>query len=393
MYPFPVVLVGIDVDLLPEVRRELTHAMADVESEFASATAAFECLRRSRKQTRLFIIHADLETDIAEIRRLSDYFTGWPILALMGESESIEDVLRINRAGASQIVTLPLDGEDFQHAVKLIASQFGRGHLDRHVFAVAGAVGGSGATTIAINLASEIADRFRRTTILAELSLQIGALASMLDIHPRVTLAHLLQEFHRVDDLLVEKSLVPLCDGLRVLAGPQEFCALPFAEPGHIARIVGYLKKLADVTVLDVPDVLHDAGAAVLDCADQILLVGLQNVPSIRAMKLFCERHSAERLNHSLWIVINRYNSQLKGFTATEIQELLGVPRLVTIANDFRAVNLAINQGMPLRRVVPETLILQDLDALIHTLLDLERRKAARRGGRLLGRVLDAFKR
>ena len=68
-------------------------------------------------------------------------------------------------------------------------------------------------------------------------------------------------------------------------------------------------------------------------------------------MKLFCERHSEERLNHSLWVVINRYNPQLKGFTAAEIQELLGVPRLATIANDFRAVNLAINQGKSLRQV------------------------------------------
>ena len=120
------------------------------------------------------------------------------------------------------MVPSPLDREDFQRALKVVGSQFGRAILDHHVFAVAGAVGGSGATTIAINLASEIAHRFRRSTILAELSLQIGALASMLDVHPRMTLPQLLKEFHRLDDLLVEKSLVPVADGLRVLAGAQE---------------------------------------------------------------------------------------------------------------------------------------------------------------------------
>lgn len=274
----------------------------------------------------------------------------------------------------------------------MIASQFGREISDHHVFAVAGAVGGSGATTIAINLASEVADRFRRSTILAELSLQIGALASMLDVHPRMTLPQLLADFHRLDDMLIENSLVPVADGLRVLAGAQEFCPMPSIESGYLARIVGYLRKLADVTVLDIPDAFHDAGA-VLDAADQVLLVGLQSIPSIRAMKLFCERHTDERLKNSLWIVINRYNPQLKGFTAAEIQQLLGVPRLTTIANDFRSVNLAINQGKPIRRVAPETPILHDLDTLIHSLLGLERRHVAQGMHRLFGRVLHALKR
>jgi Flp pilus assembly CpaE family ATPase len=82
----------------------------------------------------------------------------------------------------------------------------------------------------------------------------------------------------------------------------------------------------------------------------------------------------------------------LKGFTAAEIQKLLGVPRLATISNDFRAVNLAINQGKPLRRVAPETPILHDLDVLIHSLLGLERRDAAQGMNRLFGRVLHVLK-
>ncbi len=213
----------------------------------------------------------------------------------------------------------------------------------------------------------------------------------MLDVQPRMTLPQLLEEFHRLDDLLVEKSLIPVSDGLRVLAGSQEFCPIPAVESGHLARIVGYLRKLADVTVLDIPDAFHDAGA-VLDAADQVLLIGLQNIPSLRAMKLFCERHSDERLKHSLWVVINRYNPQLKGFTGAEIQELLGVPRLATITNDFRAVNLAINRGKPLRPVAPQTPILHDLDVLIHSLLGLERRNV-RGMHRLFGRVLHALKR
>jgi pilus assembly protein CpaE len=390
MYPFPVVLVGLEGNDLPGVRRELTHMAAEVESEFPSAAAAVECLRPTRKQQRLFIVQVGDECDTSAIERLCDEFGTWPILGLVGPGESTRDILKVNRAGASQIVTRPLVREDFHRAVGLIGAQFGRHLHDRHVFAVAGAVGGSGTSTIAINLAFEIAQKFRRSTILAELSPQVGSLASLLDIHPRVTLAQLLKEIHRVDDLMVENSLVPVSDGLKVLVGAQEVGPNPAVEPAHLSRLIACFRKIAQVSVLDVPDMFHGPGSSVLDGADRVLLVGVQNIPSIRSLKLYCQHLSEERLNHSVWVAINRYNPQLKGYSGREIQEMLGVPRLVTIANDFRAVSLAINHGKSLRQVMPSTPILHGIDALIHGLLGLERRKADG-AHRLFGRVLGAL--
>ena len=57
-----------------------------------------------------------------------------------------------------------------------------------------GAAGGSGATTVAFNLAYEIAEKLGQPTILAELTLQMGTLASMLDLQPKFTLPHLIRE-------------------------------------------------------------------------------------------------------------------------------------------------------------------------------------------------------
>jgi hypothetical protein len=142
MFPFPVILVGIDEDHLPRIRRELAHAMAEVEGEFETAESALECLRRSRKQTRLFIVQGGTQIATDCIRRLNDFFSDWPILALIPGDEPLEEFLESNRAGATQVVVSPPDGEDFQRAVRVVASQFGRAILDHHVFAVAGAVGG-----------------------------------------------------------------------------------------------------------------------------------------------------------------------------------------------------------------------------------------------------------
>jgi pilus assembly protein CpaE len=386
MYSLPVVLVGIDQDELSSVRRELNHSNAEIECELSSVGAAIERLRQTRKKLRLFIIKADLDHGAQNVQLLSDYFPNWPILALVPGTANVPQFLDINRSGAQQIVPLPLDPLDFQYALKQIGARTGQTQPDRLVLAVAGAVGGSGVTTLAINLAAELAERFSRTAILAELTLQVGTMASMLDAQPRVTLLDLLKEIHRVDDLLVERALVPISAGFKFLAGPGEVCSPRLIDPGHLTKIVSYLKRLADVTILDVPSAFNDAESELLHSADHLVLIGLQNVPSIRTLKLFCSALPKDRIEHSLWVVVNRYDPDLKGFGLSEIKQMLGIPRVLTMANDFRAVSRSINQGRPLRKVVPDTPILRDIDVLIHSLLGLEQQHKLKQKG-LFSRV------
>ncbi len=349
MYPLPVVLLGIDDWNIPVLRRELASATAEMEGEFVGASAAIECLRHVKDQPKLLIVQVGPDCGADPIRRLGESLTGWPILALVSAATG-EEFLQINRAGAAQVVPLPVDRDDFQQALDRISAQFVRSRRDRQVIAVTGAAGGSGVTTIAVNLACEITLRRLRPTILAEFSEQMGALASLFDVEPRMTLPYLLREIHRVDDYLLEKALVRVMDGLRILVGSDKPQSLRAIDPGHLIKIVGCLKKLADVTILDMPGTLDDREFQVLRCCDHVIVVGTQNVPSIRSLKLFCGSLPDERLRHSLRVVINRYNPGMKGFTRDEVQQMLGIPQVLTVANDFHAVNLSVNKERPAPR-------------------------------------------
>jgi len=392
MYPLPVILVGIDEAFLPTLRSELTHDTAEVESEFRTAGAAIECLRHLRKQPKLLIVQVGADCQVEPIERLRTGLNGWPILALLPSGEA-EDFLHVNRAGAMQVVPMPLDPEDLRQALRQIGSQFDRVTQDRHVFAVTRASGGSGATTIAVNLAYEIAERHERSTILAELTQQMGALASMFDVQPRMTLPDLIREIHRVDDLLLEKALLPVTERLRILAGPDVLQSLHTVDPQHLIKILGCLKKLADVTILDMPGTFDDLEFQVLSACDHVIVVGTQNVPSIRSLKLFCGSLPRERLIHSLWVVLNRYHPGLKGVSCDDVKQMLGVSHVLSVANDFQSVNLSVNKGRPLRQVAPRTPILHDLDVLITELLGLDRADAKTNGRGFLGRVLHALNR
>src|SRR5262249_27757844 len=109
MYPLPVVLIGIDENDLPEVREALSHAEAQVESEFPFWGNVMECLRSSKERTRLLILQLSESQDELVIERLSGHFNGWPILVLAPGDVSPEAIQNVYRAGARQVVRLPLD--------------------------------------------------------------------------------------------------------------------------------------------------------------------------------------------------------------------------------------------------------------------------------------------
>jgi len=392
MIPLHVVLVGIEEGLVPLLRDELANAALEVECEFHSAHVAIDCLRHYRKQARVLLVQIGANCEAETVRRLTTDLSGWPILALL-PSQKTEDFLRVNRAGAVQVVPLPLDPADLQQALSVIGSHADRDALDRHVVAVTGAAGGSGATTVAVNLAYEIAEKLQRATILAELTLKMGSLASMFDVQPRFTLPHLIHEIQRVDDFLIEKTLVPVTDRLRILAGPQELNKIPSVDPDHVVKIVGCLKKLSEVTVLDMPGTFDKLEFEVLKACDQVIVVANQTIPSIKSLKLFCESLSEERVVHSLWVVLNRYDSSTKGLSCHEVKEMLGIARVLTITNDFHAANLAVNKGRPLRVVAPGTRMLHDLDRLMYEVLGIDARSAEQNGHGFFGRFLNALKR
>ena len=344
-------------------------AAAAIDLEFSRPVAAIEGMRFSKKQTRLLIFHWRSPADTPILKRLITTFSGWPLLALLDQPEDPLDLLCVNRAGASQVVLLPWDSGDLQDALKQSVRQYMGNSQERHVIAISGASGGAGTTMVAINTAAEIAGQLGRETILAEFNLRMGALVSYLDAKPRFTLPDLIRQIDRVDDYLVKKTLVSVADRLRILAGPSEVHSSLAVDPRDLLHIVDCLKMLSEVVVLDLPCTFQEVEFEVLSSADQIVLVGLQNVPSVRSLKVLRETLSADHVAMSLWIVINRYNPNLTGFRAEEIKQLLDVPRVLTIADDLAAVNRSINQARTLRQVASNSVVLADIGALIFELL------------------------
>lgn len=371
MYPLNVVIVGCNDEVLPHVRRELAKASAHVEAEFPDVGHLFARLAAGEQEMRLFVIGAEGGGHVEQIRRLSRVFAGRPILALVDAVSNPSVFIEAMRGGALQVVPVPIDSDDFRAALDCLALHFAYAGKASRVVAVAGVTGGCGATTIAINLAYEIAQQHKLHCILVELSMQMGMLATYLDLAPKFTTHDLLSDMSRVDIYLVQQVLTRVADNFDVLAGPHHDIEPIHPSVENVHRLIGFARQLADVVILDVPSTMDTLYFQTLATANQIVLVGEQKIPSVRNLKAVRSTLERDYDSRMQYVAINRYDPRVQGFTEDQLDALLRGSKLVTIANDYSSVIAAVNHGRTLRLEAPRSTVVRDISRLACLLLNV----------------------
>jgi pilus assembly protein CpaE len=396
MFPLNAVLVGVSEAVAPHVRRELLNYPAELEGEFRTAGDALGALRPTRQTARMLIAQVGAEVDLSEVCRLTHTFPGWPLIALL-ERPDVEAFRMANRAGAVQIVPVPIERTDFRDALECVAMHTGQAGRGTLVVAVTGATGGCGATTIAINLAYELAAGRGLQTILIELAQQMGMLSTYLDLQPKFVVPQLLRAADRLDVYLVQQAMLKVAEKFDVLAGPQDFSTAATFGPEAVQQLVEYTRRLAQVVVLDVPCTYNDLQFETLSNADRVVLVGQQTIPSVRALRLVRDTLRPEQVSSGLHVVLSHYDPSVPGFNSAELAKVLGVPAVMTVAMDPTSVQAAANQGRPLRLVAPHARSLADINLLATALLGSKAVAppavaAVKRPSGIFGRLVNVFK-
>jgi pilus assembly protein CpaE len=378
IYQLPAVLVGCDGDVLPNVRRELLNNRADVAREYRDLDGLLSDRGVFAEGTHLFVVLMNGVVDLERLQRLTGIFVGQPVLAIVSAKCDSALLLKTMRAGATQVVTLPLQPEDFKAALDCIGLQFGQAKGPSRVIAFSGATGGCGVTITALNFAYDLAVLKGKRTILIEGALQMGMLETYLDANPKFTIRDLLDNGSKLDSHMVQKALTRIADNFDILPGPRTVMARRSSGGANLAPIIEYARFLADVVVLDLPPTLDEHYFEILSGAEQVVLLLEQKIPSVRNIQLILDVLSPTHVSNSCHLVINQYDPRLTGFTIKDLKKLLKVSNITSIASDPVSINAAANHGRPLRLEAPRSEALADIDHLIVTLFDGPQEKSVR---------------
>jgi Flp pilus assembly CpaE family ATPase len=391
MFSLPVILIGVSEELALTVRRELATIAAKVEAEYRGVDTALEGMRGEQTQKKLFVVYFGSPEDAKTVRRLVETQRGSPILALVEMAEHPQNLLEANRAGAIQLVPLPMRPADLQRALSSLALQYQSPTTNCPVIAFTGSASGCGATTLATNAAYEIAVQRKQHTVLIELGQQMGILATNLDIQPVCTLSDLLADPEQIDSRLVQRSLVRVAENFDILASNQHVGPSGAFPLSGVLRVLDYVKPLAQCVILDVPCTYDEFQFEVLGSAGHIVLVGEQSIASIRTLKLILDTLRPGP-SHNFHVVINRYDAQMDGLTVGNLQKALGLTDIRTIPDDRARVLAAANEGKFLRQNDPRSPVLAGIDDLVNALLGAEGSVTPTASIPLLSRFFNLFR-
>lgn len=186
--------------------------------------------------------------------------------------------------------------------------------------------GGSGKTTVSVNVATAIAQRAPERTILVDLDCQFGDVATALGLEPERTLTDL-GTLNELDATALKLFLSRDASGkLFVLPSsgtPEEADLIDEARATQILKLA---RSDFDYVIVDTAAGIDERSLAAINEATDLLFVASMDVTSIR--NLIKELDLLEKLGPSLQhrhFVLNRVDSN-SGLKSKDIVEAVGLP-------------------------------------------------------------------
>jgi len=332
------------------------------------------------------------------IRVASAIASGNPRAALVGLGRELDSprLLEAMRAGLVEYVPGP-DASSVRDALERVMrkqgwSASGDGHRNGKLLAFFSAKGGSGSTSVVTNVGIELHRLTGKRTLLVDLDLELGEIASLLGLQPRFHFVDLVRNFHRMDADLLPSYIESHASGVHVLSAPVEPEYGEEVTGEQIARILGFLRSHYDYVLVDTSKSLAPPALAALQMADPIFLVTNMDVPSLRNLKRclpILDRVTAGEAER-LRLIVNRYNPKSL-VQLVDLEETLGIEVSWTLTNDYATVIQAISTGQPLV-LQGNSRYAQELRELARDIVAGSQGATEDNKGSLVGRLLSPFR-
>jgi pilus assembly protein CpaE len=215
------------------------------------------------------------------------------------------------------------------------------------VFVVFATKGGVGKSVVATNLSVVLATKHPNRVALIDADLQFGDDAVLLGVPPEHTSAEAAAAVDTMDTGLMESFLTEHEPStLRVLCAPVEPAAGERITAEEMIGMVRMLRTMFDYVVVDMPPHFDDVVLALLEEADEVLLIASLDIPSIKNLKVGIQTLDLLSVaGNKLHLVMNRANARVH-LDISDVERALGVSAEFLIPSDI-AIPQAVNRGVP----------------------------------------------
>ncbi|QEE36382.1 AAA family ATPase [Octadecabacter sp. SW4] len=336
-----------------------------------------------------FIAVALDEEDEADLSLITDIIAAAKTreikVILIAEDVSPASLHQLLREGGDEFVPYPLPENELARAIERVLAEPAEAPVapemqnklkatgDRNgvVIPVHGMAGGTGATTLAVNLAWELAniDKDKPPRVcLIDLDLQFGSTSTYLDLPRRESVFEMLSDTESMDSESFMHSLLSYEDKLHVLTAPTDLIPLDLIGPTDVERIIEMARTNFDYVVIDMPSTMVEWSETVLHAAHvyfATLEIDLRSAQNTLRLKRALQ--GEELPFEKLRFVLNRAPkfTDLNGKSRVKrLAESLGISIEVQLPDGGKQVAQNADHGAPLAEGIPKNPLRKEIAKL-----------------------------
>ena len=318
--------------------------LMDINMPDMDGIAATEAIRANQPSIQVIILSVQNDQNYMRRAMLAgarDFLTKPP----MGD----ELISAIRRAGemaisekekAARVHVAPLPG---------VSGGVGMGYGGPRgkIISVYSPKGGTGCTTLAVNLAMVLNDPDTKVA-LVDGNLQFGDVAVFVNEQGKNTVVDLAPRAEELDAEIVEEVMVKhSASGLHILAAPSRPEYAEKVTSGQFSSLLEYLTQLYAYVIVDTSPTLTDVTLATIEASDIILLVTTQDIPSIKNCRLFLDLLQNLGIKRDrVMFIMNRFDKKTN-ITPDRVADNLKQEVALVIPVDEATTVKAVNRGIP----------------------------------------------
>ena len=304
------------------------------------------------------IVIMDISTNGEDIKEMADRIKLCTSKLIITSTDcSTNDIIRALRLGAKEFLPKPVLKEDLNRILQALSSVSAEDiPTQSKIITVYSNKGGIGKTTIAINLALELAKVAKDKVALLDLNLQLGDVSTFLNLNPVFDVNYVLNKLVNNENTNLIKAFEKYKDtSLYILSDPNYIEQAESIKPQQIPALFEALRKEFSYIIVDMSSNIDENSLKILDCSDWIMFTTIVNIPAIRnAQRCLNLFHSRRYPKDKVKIVVNRYmdNDEIK---IDDIENTLAQKVYWKIPNNYFTIMDAINKGITISEVNPSS--------------------------------------
>ncbi|PMH41239.1 type II secretion protein [Vibrio sp. 10N.286.49.B3] len=271
------------------------------------------------------------------------------LLVIFGDESDSTALKTALQLGAADFISADAEIDDLLPLLKSIADDKIASRNLGELLVFINAKGGSGASTVAVNSAVEMATHYPGDVLLLDLDLQFGVIDDYLNLSPAYGLADAIVNVADLDEMSLDSLVTKHSSGLHTLSFMQDNSDDNYDKAKQIRPLLPILRELYPYVIVDLSRGVDRLFSCVIAPATKAFIVTQQNLVAIKNITKITNMLTFDfgLTKDQMTILVNRFDKH-QSITLKHIEETFDKDITIQLLpNDFKVASESCNLGQP----------------------------------------------